>query len=490
MHRWTNMLSGVVLALLSAAAPAATFTVTSTADAGTGSLRQALLDARVALSPPHRIEFAASFPINGEIVLASALPSWINGRLTIDGNGRAPRINGNQTFSLFVVGAGGTRLDLEDLVLIGGRRANTGGCVALAVAGDVATLDVLRTRFTDCRALAAGSPRGGAIDWEAGAGSQVLIVDSTFTNNLTTAIPAPPAIAGGAGGAVSVQASTIIIDGSRFDGNLVDVGGATSGGIGGALRAMLLADGIGSIEGSVFRNNSATPLTTDGLGVGGAASLSCSGPCQWSVSRSEFTGNQARRGGAITGPGPGPGATSAQRRIDVVNNSFIANDANDRGGAVHLVAGAPRLIHNAFFFNDAPSGAHLAVFDSTAVRAVGNVLAAVAAGSACASGNVVSDLVTGNLSQATCAIGAGGNIPLQPGMADPIVDAGPPGVLRFDGNALVIDAVTGNAATDCPTVDARGSTRPIDGDGDGQARCDLGAFEHPSVLVFRNGFEP
>jgi hypothetical protein len=490
MNRWINSLSGAVLALLSAAAPAATFTVTNTADSGAGSLRQALLDARVALSPPHRIEFAASYPLNGEITVLSALPTWINGRLTVAGNGRQPRINGNQSAALFVVGAGGTRLDLEDLSMIGGRRANGGGCIALAFAGDVATLDVRRSRFTDCQAFAVGAPRGGAIDWDSGSGGQVLIVDSVFENNRTSAIAAPPAIAGGSGGAMSVQASTIVIDGTRYTGNQVDVGSATSGGTGGALRAVLLADGIGQIDRSVFRDNSATPLTTDGLGIGGALQLSCAGACLWSLSGNEFRGNLARRGGAIDGPGTGGSATASQRRFDLVNNSFIANETTDRGGAVHIVGGAPRLLHNAFHLNAASTGAHLALFSSTALRAVGNVLAATASGSACASSSLVSELITGNLSQSTCVLVAGSDFPLQPGMPAPVVDPGTPAVLRFDGNALVIDAVTGNAAADCPTTDARNSARPIDGDGDGLARCDLGAFEHPAILLFRNGFEP
>jgi len=47
-----------------------------------------------------------------------------------------------------------------------------------------------------------------------------------------------------------------------------------------------------------------------------------------------------------------------------------------------------------------------------------------------------------------------------------------------DGS-LAIDA--GDNAT-CPAVDQRGATRPVDGDGNGTAICDIGAFEYGGIL--------
>lgn len=46
------------------------------------------------------------------------------------------------------------------------------------------------------------------------------------------------------------------------------------------------------------------------------------------------------------------------------------------------------------------------------------------------------------------------------------------------------------AAATCPPTDQRGEARPVDGDGDGIARCDSGAVEADSDDLFGDGFDP
>lgn len=490
MRHLARVFLASILATLNTTALAATFTVTNTNDSGSGSLRQALLDANAAPNPPHAIVFGAAFPTSGVITLQSALPVWANGQLAISGNARNPIIDGASTHPILVVGSGVPSVSLSSLTFRNGRRSNgQGGCVALQP-GQATGLAVSFSRFESCVASAAGSPRGGAVWWEAGTGAGVSIIGSEFVQNRTLAIPAPPVIPGGNGGALRIVASSITLEANRFTGNFIDVGVATSGGLGGAINATLHPQGQGEVLGNEFRANSATPLTTDGLGLGGALAFSCGGPCQWFIERNYFRGNSARRGGALQGPGSF-GGSSSSKRVSLTGNTFVNNDVLERGGAIHLERGEPRLFFNSFFGNGAAAGSHLALLDTPNAWLVGNLMAAQDRNSACDGSNLADPSFQGNLSRQPCALATASDFTLHAAMPTPQIDeASAPGVLRFDGDPLVIDGLPAAATSLCPSIDIRGTSRPVDGNGDGLARCDIGAFEHPAETLFRNGFEP
>ena len=83
-------------------ADAATATVTTLTDGGTGSLRE-LITAANAAATPTTIVFNAG--LNGTIVLTSTLPA-INNDITIDGAGHAIVVSGNDTHRVLTVNAG------------------------------------------------------------------------------------------------------------------------------------------------------------------------------------------------------------------------------------------------------------------------------------------------------------------------------------------------------------------------------------------------
>lgn len=491
MSRLAHLALTTLVTCVAPAALAANFTVTNTNDAGPGSLRQALLDANAAANPPHAIVFGAAFPTSGVVTLQSPLPVWTNGQLAISGNARNPIIDGASTHPILVVGSGVPSVSLSSLTFRNGRRSNgQGGCVALLNEGQVTGLAVSFSRFESCVASSAGAPRGGAVWWEAGTGAGVSIIGSDFVGNRTLAIPAPPAIAGGNGGALRISGSTITLEGNRFSGNFIDVGAAASGGSGGAVNATLHPQGEGAIVGNEFRANSATPLTSDGLGIGGGLIFACGGPCDWFIERNYFRGNSARRGGAIHGPGTFGGSASA-KRVTLTNNTFVNNDVLERGGAIHLDRGQPRLFFNSFFGNGATTGSHLSLLDTPDAWLAGNLMAAQDRNSACDGSNLANPSFQGNLSKQPCALATANDFTLHAAMPTPQIDESAVlGVLRFDGDPVVVDGVSGPSAAVCPSTDIRGTPRPIDGNGDGQARCDVGAFEHPAEILFRNGFEP
>ncbi len=108
-----------LLAALAASAQAATFTVTTTADSGAGSLRQAILDANAAASAD-TIEFAIPGDGPHTIALASALPQ-ITGTLIVDGYSQPGSAMNTQTPD-----QGG----LDTVLMIELTRANNIGAIA------------------------------------------------------------------------------------------------------------------------------------------------------------------------------------------------------------------------------------------------------------------------------------------------------------------------------------------------------------------------
>ena len=140
---------GLVLIVIAAPAWSAVYTVTSTADSGPGSLRQAMLDA-LATPAPDEIVFVA----DGVILLQSALPELLasGGDLTITGNGAAQTIidGGGQHRLLHAREQSNWHLTLRALTLRNGSSGTElrGGAV-LMQGGSNAALTVDGVEFVD-----------------------------------------------------------------------------------------------------------------------------------------------------------------------------------------------------------------------------------------------------------------------------------------------------------------------------------------------------
>jgi len=114
--------------LAACTARAETYQVTSLADSGPGSLRDAIAAANASVGVADTIRFATG----GTIMLASRLPE-IEGTLTIDGTGAGITISGNNAVQVLRVGAG-QRLDLRGITIANGFCASpcSGGAVVNA----------------------------------------------------------------------------------------------------------------------------------------------------------------------------------------------------------------------------------------------------------------------------------------------------------------------------------------------------------------------
>ncbi|MCA8915710.1 MAG: hypothetical protein KDB90_09885, partial [Planctomycetes bacterium] len=188
----------LTLALLLSAGSlsAATFTVTNTNDSGAGSLRQAILDHQSA-GGTNTIDFTVS----GTVTLASNLPTFNTGDLTVNGHASGSTIDGAGSFRAFAADNalaltlngltitncsnffgpgvyffrnGSLTLNLNDCVFTG--NASPAGTATVFVQHDVsgtATVSVNRCTFS--------GGTHGAIILSTTVGSAVTIADTTIS---------------------------------------------------------------------------------------------------------------------------------------------------------------------------------------------------------------------------------------------------------------------------------------------------------------------
>jgi hypothetical protein len=260
-----------------------TFSVTSLADSGPGTLRDAIVQADGGAA-------SNSYVINiekaGAITLESALPD-LSRDITIHGLG-----SGNSTvqrdpsavgFGIFRVDAGET-VSLSGLAIARGDSGGSGGGL-----DNFGTVTVRDSLFTGNTAVS-----GGGLENETG--GTATVSDSAFTGNSATLLGE------GAGGGLG-NSGTVTVSDTLFTGN------NSSAGSGGGLDN----NGTATVSGSTFIGNSAA-LDGGALDNDGTAT----------VSDSTFTGNSAVFGGGLENDGT----------ATVSDSTFTRNSATKFGGGL------------------------------------------------------------------------------------------------------------------------------------------------------------
>lgn len=472
--------TGIILAAATTSAHAAVFTVSTIGDDGPGSLRQAILDANAAVSPPHHIEFGGAFPVDGIIELFGALPA-VEVRVEINGMDRNPTVMPFDATNSFPLLQTEKSLTLRGFTLTQGRAGRRGGCVAGEGIGTGAALVLDRMTFSSCVAVVTSGNEvasGGAVSWPST--GPVTIRQSIFQGNAVATLVGSSAL----GGAVSTNGPTLI-EFSYFIGNIAN-GNFVAGG---AVALNMSAPGSIGISDSVFVDNHAEPEPVPSpVGLGGALGVECT-TCTVDISRNYFGSNRSANAGAIFIRGnDGAGAAA----VTLYNTSFVRNQASGFGGALLANGTSLDVRHATFHDNAGGDGGHAFVLSSSIVEWSNSVMGSVAPGSgrACSLGaTATATIATGNFVPAgdtSCNLVIPGSAPVADFLVLGVDDGELMPVVVFDRSSPVVD---GGDSGRCLARDTRGRSRPQDGNGDAVAVCDAGAFEHPGARVFGDGFE-
>lgn len=269
---------------------------------------------------------------------------------------------------------------------------------------------------------------------------------------------------GARGGAIRVET------GGSLTLRRVELSGNRAG-QGGAVYAVAA---VATVEDSRLADNEA--------GAGGAIYIESG---NLTIARSELIANRAGSGGGLfAGPGAMAdlhavtlsgneaatvgGGIHAAGGLAVLNTVVRDNRAAVRGGGLLNDHGTATIDYTTFLANYAPAGAAVAttgLSGLTHLRSSILVGRDLCDGATSGSGNLASDSSCGAPAQAATGLDAGG----RPTHGSNAIDAGTSGACLAGGATM--------------TVDLRGEQRPVDGNRDGSARCDIGAFEFQPRLT-------
>ncbi|MBW4680266.1 MAG: calcium-binding protein [Microcoleus vaginatus WJT46-NPBG5] len=506
-------------------------TVTTNANSGVGSLRAAITSANAG----DTIQFSSSLA-NQTISLSSQIE--INKHLTIDGAGATNlTISGNNASRVFYsdwsyLVPEGYNISLKNLTIANGKTTDTDGGAGIRMGylgtltveniefknnsamkgaaimagtsgkttvinskfdannGTLGTTDVIRERGSGGIATVGGDLVvkgsqftnnkgivGGAINV---LNTELLVESSSFVNNDTTAGAGYPAgrYQSGNGGAIYTdganglnEAGNIIIRKSRFEGN-------KAAGFGGALNLSAYQPQKVSVEDStilgnqVIKNSNGSSLgggiyhqdvelTVKNTTVANNKAVFQGGGlwannAQVAISNSTFSGNIAED--AAKGYGGAIRIGGTDKAANITNTTIANNSAGWVGGGI-LAGSNPITVKNTIFSNNTATNPWKIQYNTTRQLTDGG-------------GNIQWPPKATNLSNdynATASVT----------LADPKL-----GALQDNGGGVLTHALlSGSAAIDkgintgAPTTDQRGELRPKDGDGNGSAIVDSGAFE-------------
>lgn len=210
------------------------------------------------------------------------------------------------------------------------------------------------------------------------------------------------------------------------------------------------------------------------------------------MEESSLVGNQVLRSPGSM-PWGGGGLTNAGWaglwNVSILDNAVLDWFGNQgHGGGIENLGSSLHLIHTTVAYNSATYGGGIAQRSAAtgSVKVRGTIVKWNTPGDCFGSSGMLS---LGNNLFGSCVIpraavlptGAGPDLTGDPLFGPPLVATGGTRYLfPLQAGSPAVD--TGNNAV-CPAVDELGTSRPLDGDGNGTAICDIGAFERPPPVM-------
>lgn len=284
------------------------------------------------------------------------------------------------------------------------------------------------------------------------------------------------------GGAGIFNSGNLTLENSEISGNVADgVGGAIYGWYNSAVTATnsLIAHNEGNQGGGIYNLGTAVltnaairhnfaPVFGGGLVIfGGSVSLS----------GVTVSGNQT--------DGYGAGIVNNLGTLSLTNSTVSGNTAPDYTGLANISNLAQTTILNSTIAYNITTGSGVrwggVANINDAVISLQNSIVANNNGRNCLASGGWTSLGHNLSSDSYCSFTATGDLQNTPASLAPLADYGGPTATHalLPGSA----AIDSGDDTACPATDQRAVTRPADGDGDGTAVCDRGAFEARNQLT-------
>ena len=267
----------------------------------------------------------------------------------------------------------------------------------------------------------------------------MTILNSTISDNTVVFAANPPEERGG--GIYNGLGGTLTISNSTLMNN-----GASAGG------GIFIGGGFVTLTNSTLSNN-----VGRGGGINNDSALT--------ISDTTFSGNRTNSswGGAIHNSGT----------VTLTNSTFSNNSASfGNGGAIYNGPGSTVMLTNSTLSgNSALAGGGIYTDNLSSTYLINSIIANSLNGNDCSFLNIQGIHASGTnlIEDGSCGVAG--------------VIAGDPLLGALTGNPAYFPLLPGSPAMDvgddclCPVTDQRGVSRPLDGNGDGTANCDIGSFE-------------